>query len=79
MSANAQEIPAWMKQMELLHTEQLIAAGYVRENEYGELTLTDKGKQRAAARLDKLPAGDEILLHVAFCEKYDIPVSINRD
>lgn len=78
MQAQAKEAPEWMQQMQRRKTEQLIEEGFIQIDEFGELKLTDQGKQRAATRLDRLPDGDEILLHVAFCESHDIPLMINE-
>lgn len=55
---------------------QLVEEGYIVTNEYGYARLTEKGKKRAAQRLDKLPAGDEVLLNLAFCEGHEISVSV---
>lgn len=55
---------------------QLVEEGFILIDEYGEATLTEKGKKRVAKRLDKLPAGDEILLDIAFCEGHSVPVSL---
>ena len=38
--------------------------------------MTEKGKKKAAARLDKLPTADYIFLNLAFCESHQIPVNL---
>jgi Mn-dependent DtxR family transcriptional regulator len=55
---------------------QLVEAGFITIDENGDARLTEKGKKRAARRLDKLPTGDEILLNLAFCEAHEVPVSL---
>lgn len=55
---------------------QLLEERFIEIDEKGDARLTEKGKKRVAARLDKLPWGDEILLDIAFCESHDIPVSL---
>jgi hypothetical protein len=70
------EQQTWQQQAYVSSAQRLIADGFVVIDESGDTVLTEKGKQRAAARLDKLPDGDEILLDLAFCSAHDIPVSI---
>ncbi|CAM4182502.1 hypothetical protein L1N85_11230 [Paenibacillus alkaliterrae] len=51
---------------------QLLEAGFIAKDENGSAVLTEKGKQRAAKRLDKLPIGDDVLIEIAFCEAHHI-------
>lgn len=71
MQATADK-PEWLEQLHNRQTEQLIEEGFIQVDEFGDITLTEKGVKRAAARLDKLPDGDEILLTVAFCQTHGI-------
>ena len=72
-----QEVPDWVRKMRERQTQQLIEEGFIFADEYRTLHLTEKGKCRAAARLDKLPPGDEILLEVAFCEAHNLALRLD--
>lgn len=60
----------WVRDQRGRTAEQLKDEGFIAYDEYGQARLTLKGKKRAAARLDKLPMGDDLLLEIAICEAY---------
>lgn len=76
MSQTAEQVNTdWLQDLRRHQTRQLIEEGYIHVDEYGNATLTEKGKQRVANRLDKLPVGDEILIQIAVLQEHGITVS----
>ncbi len=66
----------WMKEHRERTALELQERGFIAVDEYGQARLTEKGKKRAAARLDNMPIGDDILLEIAVCEAYDVSANI---
>lgn len=54
----------------------LIKRKFLIADENGILQLTEKGKQRAADRLDRLPTEDEILIQVAILNEAGLNVQL---
>ncbi|MBH5316714.1 hypothetical protein I6N90_02680 [Paenibacillus sp. GSMTC-2017] len=53
-------------------TSELRLGGFIVIDECGHVHLTEKGRIRAGARLDKLPIGENLLLEIAICEAYSM-------
>lgn len=56
--------------------KQLIEEGCLVIDEQGDTYLTEKGKKKVAAKLDRMTPGEEVLLQIAFCEHHEVSVSL---
>lgn len=66
----------WVREQRERTAKELKRGGYIAYDECGQALLTEKGKRRAAARLDKMPLGDDLLLEIAVCEAYSVTARI---
>lgn len=60
----------------MMNANWLEQQGFIQRDEGRQARLTLEGKKRAAAQLDKLPLGNDLLLEIAVCEAYEIEAKI---